>query len=290
MIRAECPVCKNINSRVIFSWYKPIGSKCYLMNCRNCGLSYKYPVSLMAVHNETYEEDYFKDYQKYYSDFRFNQYGYYMNIFEKDYLKEKGRLLDIGCAFGFFLKAARERGWDVEGFDISAFAKKKSKEISGVDIINAGSLNKAGFLKNSFDLITMWDVLEHDTDPRAMLTDANFLLKPGGHILIKVPNAQELFMYIVRLIYVFSADKFINIGPRFDHHIYLFSRKSFQLILKQSGFNVLDTHMDLENLVIDNRKTYDSFIKSVSKSFIKFIEKLIPPLRSSMIAIAKKPN
>lgn len=282
-----CIACGHKKNNVFFQWQEANSRKSSMLNCKNCGLLFKYPLPDLETLRNDYEEDYFKDYQKYYADFRTRQYRFYLDLLDS-ILQAKGRLLDIGCAFGFFLQAARKKGWDAEGFDISVFAKQQAKELYAIDITQAGSLNDAPFKAEYFDVITMWDVLEHDADPNGMLAAAGELLKPEGLAIIKVPNAEELLMKAVYFIYKLTGEKLITIGPRFEHHLYLFSKKSIRALLRECGFKVLKLIMDTENIVIDDRHTLDSMIKTSARRLLKGIETLFPEHRSSIVVIAQK--
>src|SRR5687767_1843895 len=98
-----------------------------------------------------------------------------------------GRLLDIGCQKGEFMWAMRERGWDVHGLEFSALPPN----VFGLPIFR-GSVEDAPFQPASFDLITLWAVLEHVHDPVAMLSSVRRLLKLDGRAFVLVPNFNSL--------------------------------------------------------------------------------------------------
>lgn len=96
---------------------------------------------------------------------------------------QKGRLLDIGAGTGDFLAAAKTGGWNVSGIEPSA----KAREIASAKGV-VFSASTGDFPDGSFDAITMWHVLEHVPDPDKQLAELKRLLKPGGVILVAVPN------------------------------------------------------------------------------------------------------
>jgi 2-polyprenyl-3-methyl-5-hydroxy-6-metoxy-1,4-benzoquinol methylase len=101
----------------------------------------------------------------------------------------KGRILDIGCATGDFLKVARNRGWQVLGADPSA--ARAQVEAAGIALVGT-NVHDVDVDEGTLDAITFWDVLEHVTNPMADLAQARRLLKPHGVLALTVPDAANL--------------------------------------------------------------------------------------------------
>jgi SAM-dependent methyltransferase len=109
-------------------------------------------------------------------------------IFLRRYTPEPGdRLLDVGCGVGTFLMAARARGWDAEGTDLSQTAVEASRAVHQIPV-KVGSFFDLDFPSHEYQAITAWEVLEHLPDPRAFLEKVRTLLKPGGIFACSVPN------------------------------------------------------------------------------------------------------
>src|SRR5690349_22293158 len=106
--------------------------------------------------------------------------------------QRSGRLLDVGCSAGFFLKVARDRGFDVHGLEIPADTAALARERYDVDV-QVGTLDDAHFEPGSFDVVTMWDVIEHVRDPVGAMSTVARLLKPGGIAALMTPNVEGLF-------------------------------------------------------------------------------------------------
>ncbi len=137
-----------------------------------------------------------------------------------------GRLLDVGCGAGFYLSELKKLGWDVYGVEISPQACAAAESSYGVPTF-CGSLETAPFPPASFDVITLWEALEHLPNPQETLERAYQLLRPNGYILGSVPNRHSVY-----------TDLF---GPAYyawelPRHLYHFSRKSFVLLAQKVGF------------------------------------------------------
>lgn len=102
--------------------------------------------------------------------------------------RHEGRLLDVGCATGVFLDEMRRQGnWEVYGVEPAALAASYAREHFGLQVFQ-GTLLDAGYPDDFFDVVTMWDVLEHVPNPRGYLDEIRRILKPGGWLIIKVPD------------------------------------------------------------------------------------------------------
>lgn len=100
----------------------------------------------------------------------------------------KNSVLDIGSGYGYFRKALDDAGYHHEGIEISSFAASICKKLYNFDT-HIGSLSDfKDQLQNKFDIVTLWDVIEHISDYEKFLNDIAFVLKPGGFVVIKTPN------------------------------------------------------------------------------------------------------
>ncbi|MBK7893379.1 MAG: class I SAM-dependent methyltransferase [Anaerolineaceae bacterium] len=95
-----------------------------------------------------------------------------------------GRLLDIGCATGNYLAEMRKLNWDVNGIELQTEAAQYAQKRLNLDVYN-GDLLTYPASQNKFDVITMWDVLEHTHQPLQVLAKARNLLKPGGLLIFQ---------------------------------------------------------------------------------------------------------
>jgi 2-polyprenyl-3-methyl-5-hydroxy-6-metoxy-1,4-benzoquinol methylase len=140
----------------------------------------------------------------------------------------QGRLLDFGCGGGKFLEQMSRRGWKVTGLDTSALSVDRVRGRLGLDV-RCGSLPHPDLRPGSFDLITMWQALEHVHQPMAVLREAHRLLVPGGKLMVAVPNIDSLaFRWFGPVWYALDL-------PR---HLTHFAPWTLYLMLHRSGFRV----------------------------------------------------
>jgi 2-polyprenyl-3-methyl-5-hydroxy-6-metoxy-1,4-benzoquinol methylase len=138
-----------------------------------------------------------------------------------------GRILDIGCATGDFLKVARSRGWQVIGADPSA--ARTQVEAAGIELVGT-NIHDADIDEGSLDVITFWDVLEHVANPAADLARARRLLKPAGVLALTVPDAANL---VARA----SGRRWFGYKTA-GEHLQFFTRASLRLALQRAGLAI----------------------------------------------------
>lgn len=181
-----CPLCNGTDFKCLAKERGSLG----VVICNSCSLIYTNPRAIGA------EENYFGNAQTYYQEARliFNgkkkhhrdrNYEYELREIKK--IKSSGSLLDIGTNMGFFLRKAREFGFETEGVEPSPALSKIAREQFNLKIRNS-FFEGSDFTPGSFDIITMIDVFEHVTTPHKVLQSARMVLKDDGIICIKVPN------------------------------------------------------------------------------------------------------
>lgn len=140
--------------------------------------------------------------------------------------KKKGRILDIGAGAGDFLAFVQKNGWDTVGVEPNEKAKSiaKSKGVAFVNTTNE--------LENhSFDVITMWHVLEHVPDLNAQIIDFKKLLKPNGTLIIAVPNFKS-----------FDAEYYGKYWAAYDVpiHFWHFSKTAIKQLFSNHKITLVD--------------------------------------------------
>lgn len=136
------------------------------------------------------------------------------------------RLLDVGCHIGVMLEIAHERGWEAVGIEPSSWASARARE-RGLNVITA-TLSNAQLPSDSFDAVTLWDVVEHLTNPAADLSQVHRVLKPSGVVGIHTIDIESLLARMM--------------GPRWpwlmEMHLYYFSPRTLAAMLQQIGFRI----------------------------------------------------
>lgn len=144
--------------------------------------------------------------------------------------KPAGKLLDVGCGRGYFLKTAQEHGFEVFGIDVAEPAVEYARSAFGLNT----AVHKLDELKDvsaMFDVITLWHVLEHFVDPFDELRRIRALLAKGGICFIEVPNLRSIK-------FVFSKTKWEGGNHPLYHRTFFTTRTLKQAVLK-SGFSTV---------------------------------------------------
>ncbi|MEX1025447.1 MAG: class I SAM-dependent methyltransferase [Planctomycetota bacterium] len=210
-----------------------------VVTCADCELTYVTPrlddsTLIDAVYGERYwsseaaKAHGYTDYRAEAPLYR-RTYAKRLSVVRRHFPKP-GRVLDVGCAAGYFLEVMRDAGWDVAGLEPSDAIRARATETLG-DAVKGGLLGEVELEPASFDLITMWDVIEHIPDPVAAMKEVERLLAPGGKFLIETQNIDS------------RAAKVL--GRRWQHfkhfeHIYHFNAKTLGDALGRAGFRVLE--------------------------------------------------
>lgn len=145
------------------------------------------------------------------------------------------KVLDIGCSSGIFLDAARKAGMTPYGAELSPETSAFAREEFGLNV-HHGNWRDAGYADKSFDVITLFDVIEHLPDPAGELAALHRLLKPGGLLLQSTPDIDGLFP---RASYPLAKALDYWPHPEPPHHLFQFSQATLTAMVEKAGFVVL---------------------------------------------------
>lgn len=147
-----------------------------------------------------------------------------------------GRVLDVGCGYGFFLWELRRRGWEAEGVEPAREPARYGREVLGLRV-HTGTLQEVDLPEGAYDLVTLWYVLEHLAEPLEVLRRGSALLRPGGLLIVRVPNGNvRIDRMLARL--GPRAERFFLINP--PRHLNDFTPASLGFAFERAGLRVLE--------------------------------------------------
>jgi 2-polyprenyl-3-methyl-5-hydroxy-6-metoxy-1,4-benzoquinol methylase len=148
------------------------------------------------------------------------------------------RLLDVGCATGHFVRVACDKGWDAYGADTSIGSVEYGQTKLGLqDRLYGGWLADANFPKNSFDVLSLYSVIEHVPDPARFLMEMGEYLRPGGILVLKTPSQDSLLTMLHWTVYRLTGNT-VSLDLYNREHIYRFSPRTLSALLRRTGFEV----------------------------------------------------
>ncbi len=225
--------------------------------CQHCGLGYANPRVSVSQIEDNYEsvEDpvYLRE-----RGARVLTFEKHLKAFERYTGPANGRrLLDVGAYIGVFVEVAQKVGWDAWGIEPSYWGSSYAQG-QGLNVAQ-GMLSEAEFEAESFEVLTMWDVIEHMSDPLGDLRHAYNLLKPGGWIAVHTMDMDSLFARIM--------------GKRWpwlmEMHVYYFTRRTLAAMLEEAGFEVLQVKPEGRYLRL---KYLVTRLRPYSKPLADFVE------------------
>ena len=154
------------------------------------------------------------------------------------------KVLDVGCSSGLFLDEVRKEGALAFGAELSPDTASFARKHFGL-VVHNGDWRSAGYGPANFDVITLFDVIEHLPDPLAELEALLPLLKPDGIILQSTPDIEGLFP---RLSYPLAKPLDYWPHPEPPHHLFQFSEKTLSAMVEKAGFRV--TRADQTNIYL----------------------------------------
>jgi SAM-dependent methyltransferase len=227
-----CPICAGEGS--LTRIYRKIYSDKSLLRCAVCGLYFVWPKPTHEVIKKIYEKEYYDAWslaalgQDGLGKIKNSTFSTILDNIAR--FKKPGKILDVGCAFGHLLMLAAERGWNPYGIEFSNYAAAEVEKKIGKDKVWIGDFVGLPISEQSFDIITMVDVIEHEYEVGLFLNKAWKLLKPGGMVVILTPDMDTLSRKVLR-----------KLWPHFNQeHLVYFSRKSMDTVLAKNGFRIVN--------------------------------------------------
>ncbi len=290
MDQVRCDICNRDN-------YLPIGpvKENLMVACQDCGHVYLLYRPAIKELQKIYNDEYFND--KYIRENVSTSYNYLddkpnivkfaqtrFDTIEK-YI-QPGKVLDIGCAMGFYLEHARSRGWEPYGLEVSEYAARHAIDELKLNV-QTGALEAAVYPDEEFAAVTMWLVLEHMIKPVEALKKVWGLLRPGGILGIKVPNIGGI---------TFRLDRQKWLDQHAEDHFCDYKPGTLANLLVNTGFKVLEYMTEgiyyeraLAGLGLSLPKVIE-LDEEAKKWFVEFYQKLAGQidLGDSLVMFAQK--
>lgn len=240
-----------------------------LVRCRRCGLKYLNPRLrhdlIAAAYREAIDETFISQ-----ASARELTFRTYLGTLQQ-LAGGSHRLLDIGTGGGSFLGVAKRGGWDVLGCEPSRWLAAWGERHYDVTI-RPGTAFDLGLEEATFEVVSLWDVLEHVPDPAALVRECRRLLKPGGVLVVNVPDIGSLPARLMGRKWVFLLSV----------HLYYFTVQTLTALLEREGFVVLRRRRHWQYLELGYVTTrMNAYLPGVAKA----AERIIGALGLSRLAI-----
>ena len=257
LVGVSCNICNSTAEEIISK--AGIGN---IVRCKKCGLFYRNPRLSDKDEINKYKHKIYDDSSILIEDKSKKEiFVSILNNLEH----YKGKILDIGCADGYFLAFARERGWEPYGIEISDFLLRKARESLGGKYVFGVPLKMVNFPPTYFDVISMWDVLDHLMDPLGELIEIRRILKKKGLLIIRVRN-MSFHILINKLV---KKNLFRIIKNPTVIHLYGFNNKNIKVLLEKANLSKLK--IGNSKLTLGDQYSQIKFLDGYSINFIKRI-------------------
>jgi 2-polyprenyl-3-methyl-5-hydroxy-6-metoxy-1,4-benzoquinol methylase len=273
--KINCPICRSEATKFKLE----INSYKYY-RCLNCGITFLENKYNFKNLKEIYNKNYFEKQYKPDSDFNYfidndekinekvNLNKVTVNKF-KEYSMGNNTVLEIGCAAGYFLEAIKREGNNnVYGLEISKEAAEFAKNKFNINIIGDNIDSVGEKYNNFFDSIFMFHVLEHLKDPILSLEKIYRFLKPGGILIIEVPNAKSFD--------VIASSRIRKEVFHAPYHLFAFNSNNIEKIIEKQGFKILEKNIYfstvLLRMIVKIRKYFNQKEKHLTLSGTNRIE------------------
>lgn len=216
---------------------------------------------LKVYYDESYGEGLYKEFIDA-SDMKRDTARYRFKKIAK-YVK-KGKLLDVGCSDGLFVKEASQNGVEAEGIDISKVAIGRANKIG----VKASCTDLKSFSPGyRFQTITGFDVLEHVLDPDVFIRAAKNLLEPGGQLILSTPNINSIQRSIMKKHWYFYIP---------EEHFFYFNPAITKRLLSKIDFEIVKCERLFKPLTLEYGLTQFAAYNPIIYKMLKFITAMLP--------------
>ncbi|GFO56662.1 hypothetical protein GMSM_36690 [Geomonas sp. Red276] len=238
----RCPLCLTGDPQEM--WPVRDNPDYRVERCGHCGGRFLFPQPTDEFLRELYSRSYYDAWGLQEEDGRVREmkiatFGLRLELIKR--YQRQGKVLDVGCATGFFLEEAARQGFTPFGVEFSPYSSRIAAEKFGEQAVFQGVLEDAPFAPGSFDVIAMSDLLEHVRNPGSVLAKSRELLKDDGVVMVMTPDTSSLTHRVM--------------GSRWVHykieHLFYFDPRSLEILAKRHGFRVLHREAASKALTVD---------------------------------------
>ncbi|MFP4845196.1 class I SAM-dependent methyltransferase [Winogradskyella sp. PE311] len=229
----------------------------YIMICIDCGHNYAYPQlhhSLLAKYYEVLNSEFFDLDKLPKTDVLFKEHAKVRNLVEQN--TTNGNILEVGSGYGFLVNGFDTKKWNKYAVEPSPHASRYLRENSKVNIQNT-TFENAIFKDNYFDVIVLFDVIEHIQNPQFFFNRIKEILKPDGYVYIGTGNIESLNAKIAQKHWAYFGSW---------EHISFFTKKSIKFLLSSNDMKLVKIVKRPYKIGFHN---YSSFFKNIVKCFLK---------------------
>jgi SAM-dependent methyltransferase len=223
----QCPGCRGNSTKL-----RLVKNSYPILRCGDCELFFVHPQPSNEELGDVYSASYFSRGNKYAPGLDSKHDPNWLNDQCKIELVKRwcssGRLLDVGCALGGFLAVAQAHGFAIEGVEIGEYAAEQARAKLHTNIINS-DIYSAELAPESYDVITLWDVIEHLTDPNLAFEKISRALRPKGYVAFSTGDISSAWARI-------TGQRWPLLTP--PQHLYFFSQRSMSGLLKRHSFSI----------------------------------------------------
>ena len=285
---SECPVCggKELVPFITCTDFFVSGESFEIQECKGCGFKFT-----AKAEDEQHMERYYQS-EEYishsntskglvnavYHKVRIHMLGYKRRLVEKASGLETGHILDVGAGTGFFLNEMKRHGWKVSGTEQSAGAREFAFREFGLEVHLSDDLFH--FDTKSFDVITLWHVLEHIHRLNENMEAFTRLLKPEGKLIIAVPNHCS-----------YDALYYKEFWAAWDvpRHLWHFGPEQMKKLAEKHGFRLASLHtMPFDSFYVSllsekYKKSNLAFFKGILQGKISWLKSLVDKRKCSSV-------
>ncbi len=271
----HCLICSSNNLSILSNYQKD-----YLVKCNSCQFVF---CNRIPTNDELL--NHYKKYKRgnHLSPITWMRYNELLDKFEQ--FRQTNNILDIGCGDGYFLEAAKKRGWNVYGteFTDEAIEILDSKGIKS----NQGILQTSNYKNEMFDVITSFEVIEHINNPTEECKNINKILRKKGLIYVTTPNFKSFSRYFLKHWDIIE----------YPEHLSYYTPRTINTLFKMNGFSkskIETTGIHINRFrkgigSIQNKESHGNMEESLrSKTETKIIFKILKKITNKILDISKK--